>query len=107
MEATGRPFHVTLRYFDGCPNWQTAYERLRRVMREEGLSVEPVLERVETAEDAERLRFVGSPTILLDGRDPFAAAGERFGLSCRVYPTPDGLAGSPTVEQLRRAIRSA
>jgi hypothetical protein len=36
------------------------------VLREEGLiDVGPALELVETAEDAERLRFVGSPTILI------------------------------------------
>lgn len=39
------------------------------------------LERVETAEDAERLRFVGSPTILIDGRDPFGGT-EGTGSTC-------------------------
>jgi len=68
--------------------------------------VEPILERVETAEDAERLRFIGSPTILLDGRDPFARAEATFGLTCRVYETPYGLAGSPTPEQVRAALRA-
>ena len=56
---------VRLRYFDGCPNWRTAYERLQ------ALGIEPVLERVESPEEAERGRFVGSPTILIDGRDAF------------------------------------
>jgi hypothetical protein len=69
--------------------------------------VEPVLERVETAEEAERLRFIGSPTILVDGRDPFAGAEAAFGLTCRVYQTPEGLAGSPTPDQLRGALRAA
>jgi hypothetical protein len=69
--------------------------------------VEPVLERVETAEDAELLRFIGSPTILVDGQDPFAGAEAAFGLTCRVYRTPEGLAGSPTPDQLRAALRSA
>jgi hypothetical protein len=59
----------------------------------------PILERVETAEDAERLRFIGSPTILVDGRDPFAGVAAPFGLTCRVYRTPEGLAGSPTLDQ--------
>jgi len=106
-EAAARPVGVTLRYFDGCPHWRIAYDRLRQ-MREEGLiDVEPVLELVETPEDAERLRFVGSPTILIDGRDPFGGPEVNFGLSCRVYQTPDGLAGSPTPDQLRGALREA
>ncbi len=87
---------VHLRYFDGCPNWRTTYDRLR------DLGVDPVIERIESPEEAERLRFVGSPTILVDGRDPFPASDASFGLTCRVFETPDGLAGSPTTEQLRR-----
>jgi hypothetical protein len=107
-EAAARSLRVTLRYFDGCPHWRTLYDRLRQVLREEGLlDVEPVLELVETAEDAERLRFRGSPTILIEGRDPFGGAEEGFGLLCRVYMTLDGLAGSPTPDQLRAAMREA
>jgi len=109
MKAQGaRQMRVTLRYFDGCPNWHTALARLRDVLREQGMAdVEPILEQVETAEDAERLQFIGSPTVLINGRDPFAGAGRAFGLTCRVYETPDGLAGSPTLEQLREVLRTA
>lgn len=107
-EAAARTLRVTLRHFEGCPHWRTAHDRLRQALRQEGFSrVEPILKRVETPEEAERLRFVGSPTILLNGRDPFAETDESFGLSCRVYQTPEGLAGSPTIEQLREALRSA
>jgi len=107
-EAAARSLRVTLRYFDGCPHWRTLYDRLRQALREEGLTdVEPVLDLVETPEDAEQLRFVGSPTILIEGRDPFGGAEESFGLSCRVYRTPDGLGGSPTLDQLRAALREA
>lgn len=99
---------VSLRYFDGCPHWRTAFDRLRDVLGAEGMAdVALVVERVETPEDAERLQFLGSPTILIDGRDPFAGASVGFGLTCRVYETPDGLAGSPTVEQLREAVEAA
>ena len=99
---------VTLRYFDGCSNWHTAQERLRGALREAGLTdVEPVLERVETQEEAEHIRFVGSPTILIDGRDPFAGAQVSFGLTCRLYRTPQGLAGCPTSEQLLAALRES
>ena len=55
---------------------------------------------METPEEAERLAFIGSPTILVDGRDPFASGNEPSALACRVFTTPDGRAGCPTVEQL-------
>jgi len=100
--------NVTLRYFDDCPHWRIVHDRLREALRAAGMAhVEPVLERVETAEDAEHLRFIGSPTILLDGRDPFAGKQAPYGLTCRVYQTPEALAGSPTPAQLREALRSA
>lgn len=93
---------VTLLYFDGCPNWQVVDERLRELRSEVGFSLEH--RRVETPEEAERVGFRGSPTVLIDGVDPFAAGDEPFGLACRVYATPDGPQGSPTVEQLRTAL---
>jgi hypothetical protein len=97
--------NVTLRYFDGCPNWQTADVRIRQVLDATGRADVTVNhEVVETLEEAERLGFAGSPTLLIDGRDAFAAPGASVGLACRVYPTPDGLAGSPTVEQLTEVL---
>lgn len=59
--------------------------------------------RVETVEEAERRGLHGSPSILGDGVDVFAEPGAGVGLSCRVYRTPDGIAGVPTMEQLRGA----
>jgi hypothetical protein len=49
------------------------------------------------------LSFHGSPTIIVDGHDPFPTAGQP-GLACRIYQTPAGPAGAPTVEQLRSAL---
>ena len=59
---------------------------------------------VETPEEAEASRFRGSPTILVDGEDPFASGDMAFGLACRLYRTPDGPAGSPTTEQLEAVL---
>ncbi len=96
---------VQLLFFAGCPNWQETDQRLRTALAVLALEVVPTYVSVTTAEDAERLRFRGSPTVLLDGADPFADDRAPVGLSCRVFPTPDGLRGSPTVEQLVDALR--
>lgn len=93
---------VTLLYFDGCPSWQAADQRLRTLADELGFTV--TREEVDTPEEAERRRFRGSPTILVDGVDVFADGDEPVGLSCRIYRTPDGPAGSPTLEQLRQVL---
>ena len=93
---------VTLLYFDGCPNWQTADKRLAALADELGVTV--AHRKVTTPNEAEAVGFRGSPTILVDGRDPFARGDEPIGLSCRIYQTPDGPAGAPTSAQLRAVL---
>lgn len=93
---------VTLQYFNGCPNWQTTQARLADLAVEYGFTI--THQRVETPEDADRLGFRGSPTVLVDGVDPFARGDEPVGLACRVYATEDGPQGSPTTAQLRDAL---
>ncbi len=90
-------------YFDDCPNWKVTDELLHELADEiEDLTIHHRY--VGTPEDAEKYQFRGSPSVLVDGVDPFADADDPVGLSCRVYQTPDGMAGSPTLEQLRNAL---
>lgn len=94
---------ISLLYFDDCPNWKIADERLAALAAEcADLTVSRYL--VETQEEADRVGFHGSPSIQVDGIDVFAQPDDGVGLSCRVYSTPDGLAGAPTMEQLRAVL---
>lgn len=98
---------VELLYHDGCPHWRTAEDRVRQALLLAGRAdVEVGLVKVTTSEEAAAtLRFRGSPTILVDGRDPFEPGGDdRFGMTCRLYVTPEGLQGSPTVAQLQAVL---
>jgi hypothetical protein len=94
---------ISLLYFDNCPNWKVADRRLASIASERP-DVVVTRHRVETMEEAERLGFHGSPSIVVDGVDVFAEPGAGVGLSCRVYRTPEGLAGAPTMDQLRAAL---
>ena len=91
---------LQLLYFDGCPNWHVADDRLQEALKELGSGVEVERVLVSTPEDAKAWSFHGSPSILVDGEDPFAEPGVDVGLSCRLYRTPGGVAGAPTVAQL-------
>lgn len=93
---------VTLLYFDGCPSWKIAYERLLGLADELEFTATPRM--VTSAREAEQLGFRGSPTITVDGRDVFADSDEPVGLSCRLYQTPHGPVGAPTVDQLREVL---
>jgi hypothetical protein len=96
---------ITLRYFDGCPNWRVAEARLQEALGALGGPQATIVhERVETQEEAERLGFRGSPTLLVDGDDPFADDDAPVGLACRIYSTEEGPQGAPSVAQLRAAL---
>lgn len=94
---------MTLLYFEDCPNWLVADKNLQTLAAEDSrITVERRI--VDTIEDAEATRFRGSPSVIVDGVDLFADPDAPVGLSCRIYQTPDGLAGSPTLQQLRAAM---
>lgn len=96
---------VELLYMDDCPNWTVANERLTQALSIIGRAdVNVAYRRVETVEQAADLSFVGSPTIRVNGIDPFASAPEQVGLACRIYATPDGFDGSPTIDQMVQAL---
>jgi hypothetical protein len=84
-------------YFDGCPNHEALLPRLRELL--ERAEVASAVELVEVPDDAaaQSQRFLGSPTLRVDGRDvePGAELRTDFGLKCRLYRTGDGFAGLP------------
>lgn len=91
---------ITLQHFNDCPNWLDTMERIERVVETTGIDADVRVQLVNTPEAAQAHNFRGSPTILVDGTDPFANPDAPVGLACRVYLTPDGMAGSPTVDQI-------
>lgn len=99
---------VEILYFDGCPTYREAEETLKEVLAEAGVGAEVEMVAVNTDDEAERLRFPGSPTFRVEGTDVFPI-GERedWRLCCRVYATPEGLKGSPTREMLQQALERA
>ena len=96
---------VRLLYFDDCPNWRVAEARLREALA--GIGADPdavIYQQVTTVEQAAALGFRGSPTILVDGTDPFADPDAPTGLACRIYRTAAGAQPAPTVEQLQAVL---
>ena len=96
-------------YFEGCPSAETLLPRVRDLLARAEVSDEPELLHVETLEDAERERFLGSPSVRIDGHDIEPGADERtdFGLKCRLYRTDAGSGGVPPDAWVADAIRSA
>lgn len=97
---------VRLVYFEGCPSWQLARERLRQGLDRLGRAEVSIGEvQVKTADEATAAGFAGSPTILIDGRDLFPRSTVwAGGLGCRLYRTPTGSAGVPRVDDIMSAL---
>ena len=95
---------IELLYFEGCPSWQDAKANLLAALASLDLSSEVHERRIDSDEEAESARFPGSPTIRVDGVDLFPVAQNQYGLGCRIYLTPDGPRGWPTVAMLRDTL---
>jgi hypothetical protein len=95
--------------FEGCPHAEPALELVKRVLAASG--VDATVRRVDVpdAEAAAAQRFLGSPTIRVNGRDiePGIAERDQYVLSCRIYRTDSGLTGQPDEHWLREALSAA
>ena len=96
---------IELFYFDGCPAWQNGLQNLKAALKAERLEARIRMVKVKDDAEAAHLKFLGSPSFRADGLDLWPEERERYNLSCRVYPTPQGLDGAPTVEMLREKLR--
>ncbi|PRB67672.1 thioredoxin family protein [Arthrobacter sp. MYb213] len=97
---------IQLLVIEDCPNSAVASNRLEAAFRSLGIDGVPVEHRVmKTRADVRGTEFAGSPTITVDGLDLFPGTPTEE-LSCRVYSTPLGLQGAPTIEQLTAALAS-
>jgi hypothetical protein len=97
---------IELLYWDGCPSYPEAKAMLEDVLARRGIDAPIRMREVTTDDEARALRFPGSPTIRIDGRDVDAAGADgRPALTCRIYYLPDGrVSPVPTREQLEAAV---
>jgi hypothetical protein len=97
---------ITLFYFDGCPSWQSALENLEKVLESEQIPAQITLVKIDSDAQAQKEHFLGSPSIRVNGVDLWPEERANYSLSCRVYHTPMGMRGSPTLEMLREKLHS-
>ncbi|MFF4733214.1 alkylmercury lyase family protein [Streptomyces mirabilis] len=98
--------HITLLTVPDCTNAPLAWGRIDQAL--DGRAAE--VELIEVADEAQaaRLGMTGSPTVLVDGTDPFAIPEEATSVSCRLYRGSDGRTeGAPSVADLRRVLLAA
>ena len=99
---------IQLLTFDDCPNRDATLQRLRSAMDQEHITADVTEVEITSPELARELRFLGSPSVRINGVDvePAARTAAQFGLMCRRYTTPLGADGAPAIEMIRAAIRA-
>ena len=95
---------VELFYDKDCPNVGQARASLRRALTEAGLP--PRWTERELAAAPSPLGALGSPTVLVNGRD-VAGADPGDAACCRIYEVAGGRSGAPPAELIARVLRAA
>ena len=94
---------VEVLYFEGCPNHRPTVDRVREIIERSGLDEEVFEVEVLDLEKAQQLKFLGSPSVRVNGVDiePEARTRTDYGFACRTYP---GGGGTPSVQMIEEAI---
>lgn len=87
-----------------CPGVTVFSQRIGEALGDERIADTITYRVVDDPAAAIESGMTGSPTLLIDGRDPFAAPGLVPSLSCRLYHTDEGIDHAPSVAQLRAAL---
>lgn len=93
-------------YFTTCPNWRTTLDVVYQMSLEFEVQPRILLINISDEEEARRRRFLGSPTVRVEGVDIEPGADDRsdFGLACRLYWAERGLSTEPEPRWLREAF---
>jgi len=97
---------IEVLFIEDCPSLERLMPHLHSCLNQAEVAGEPRMLLIRSDEQAKALRFLGSPTVRVDGLDaePGADAREDFGLKCRLYRTPQGLSGLPPDELILAAL---
>jgi hypothetical protein len=96
---------IELLYTPTCPSWRFAQDNLKAALAAEGVWVDLQLVPVSTPAQAADLKFLGSPTFRVNGKDLWPEARTSYILRSRLYLTPGGVKGWPTINMLRQRLR--
>ena len=107
--SRARSMKIELLYVDDCPGHAELRKRLPALLEQAGLDARIEDRRIGSEDAARAERFLGSPTLRINGRDVDAPtqAAEDYGLRCRLYPSAEGLRPRPSDALITRALRAA
>lgn len=96
---------IELLYLDICLSWEKGVQNLKTALQLESINADVDLVKIQDGIEATRFKFLGSPSFRLNGRELWPEERETYALSCRIYLSPQGAKGWPSVEMLREKLR--
>lgn len=105
----GAKLKIEILYFEGCPNYEPTLKLLNQVLEEEGIHTCVQKIDVSTDESVRENRFLGSPSIRINGADIETAARDSrdHGKKCRIYNNTGAPGGIPSKSMIREALLKA
>lgn len=98
--------NLSILHIAECPNWVEAGARGRAALDDIGMAeTEVKFTLLNTSDEASRVPFAGSPTVLVDGVDLFPSDGRTNELACRVYISGGRFVGVPETQDIEDALR--
>jgi hypothetical protein len=100
---------IEVLYFEGCPNYEPTVSRVKQVVKDLGLAHKVLEVIITNPKMAESFRFLGSPTVLVNGLDvePAARNSNQIGFGYRTYPSGERRVGVPGEDLIRAALVEA
>ena len=100
---------IELLFFEGCPSFEPTLILLNRVLHEERVNASVQQINVNTEEFVQKSRFLGSPSIRINGKDieKEARTSTDFGQKCRIYDNAGSPSGVPPKSLIRNAVLEA
>lgn len=98
---------IEVLYSPDCPHFATALQLVYAALQETGIQAQVEIVRVESQADARRLKFLGSPTVRVDGvgvETNATFARRDYGLRCRLYAHDGGAFAYPPPDEIRATL---
>lgn len=96
---------IDILYTEENSDWQELDKRVQQALEELGINAEIRHQIVKSDREAFELNFIGTPTLLIDGIDPWPMKNAPAGLRLRPYFSPTGgMVNYPTYEMIVEAL---
>ncbi len=100
----GKQVKIEFLYFEGCPHFPPALALLKDLLRQKDAEYSIEMTRVDSEQYARKIRFSGSPSIRINGKDIDETGATDYGIKCRIYRGNDGPTGIPPEALLRKSV---